>query len=99
MREVERCARALIEFVAGIAWENATPYARDRATKAAKWHLAALKRARGRTVGYVEISPKTLDAFDRMELADFTGTVSRTYQPGFDHNAKIVLLPKRSAAK
>lgn len=52
--EVERVARELGKLIGAQPWEVDSDV-HGQFTKMAKWHLAAVKRARGRTVGYVAV--------------------------------------------
>lgn len=58
----------------------------------ARWHLRELRRARGRTVGYVETNAETLKRASEVGIADLRGELYRLRQDF--HNARVVLLPR-----
>ena len=70
----------------------AHPTYRKKINAVARWHMAEVRRARGRTVGWCDISPMTLTKFDDLACADFTGTIEKRRYGC--HNAKLVLVPR-----
>lgn len=109
MKAEEKLARELIPYIAGCRWDQASSKERIRAEDTAIYVLrrerAAVRRARGRTIGYIPVvlshgklrmvgQPGKPDELDIGNVADSDDGVSRVHRV-----ARVVAVPRKGGRK
>ena len=104
MTEIERVKKRMRD-VAGLSRADRGEYQEIDLYALARWHLAELRKARGRAIGYVAVmtrrgrAPQVTSALGKRGDWDFGDQLDSDDGARQHHVARVVLVPRRQKVK